>query len=52
MYLAQLRGVQVDVVTAAPLMEGFTEEDSSTLRAGDDKGTGRIKADGETSGVQ
>ena len=33
MYLAQLRGVQVDVVTAAPLREGLTEEDSSlTLR--------------------
>lgn len=32
MYLAQLRGVQVEIVTAAPLREGFAEEDSSTLR--------------------
>ena len=32
MYLAQLKGVQVDIVTAAPLREGLTEEDSSTLR--------------------
>ena len=32
MYLAMLKGVQVDIVTAAPLREGLTKEDSSTLR--------------------